>query len=131
MTRPRTSGRRKKGGDSPRTKRTHLCQPREIDEGKVEHVGTIYAEVDGKLADALVLAGDAEGLLLDLLADVVKVGVAPVEVEELAPLGAVARGVGRGGVDQLEHERAAGDDALAAREEVAADDAARGWAARW
>ena len=121
MTRLRTSGRRKKPG----TKHTHLCQTREIDKSEVEHVGAVYAEVDGELADALVLAGDAEGLLLDLLADVVKVGVAPVEVEELAPLGAVARGVGRGGVDQLEHERAAGDDALAAREEVAADNATR------
>ena len=123
MTRPRTSGRRKKGGGSPSTKRTHLCQPREIDEGKVEHVGAVYAEVDGELADALVLARDAERLLLDLAANLVEVGVALVYVKELAPFGVVGWRVGDGGVDELEDERSSGDDALATREEIASDDA--------
>ena len=41
--------------------------------------------MDRKFADALVLTSDAEGLLLDLAADFVEVGVAFVYVEELAP----------------------------------------------
>ena len=85
--------------------------------------------MDGELADALVLARDAEGFLLDLAADLVEVGVALVYVEELAPFGVVGGGRGRvgdGGVDELEDERSAGDDALAAGEEVASDDAGCG-----
>lgn len=64
-----------------------------------------------QLADALVLARDAERLLLDLAADLVEVGVALVDVEELAPLLEVLRRVRHGGVDELEDERPAGDDA--------------------
>ena len=76
-----------------------------------------------ELANTLVLARDAEGLCLDLLADIVKVGEAFVHVEELAPFCEFGRVFGDGCVDELEDERAAGDDALAAREEVTADDA--------
>ena len=109
-----------------KTKATHFCQAGQVDQGQIEDIGAVYPEVDGELADALVLACDAEGLLLDLAADVVEVGVALVDVEELAPLLEVARRVGHGRVDELEDERPAGDDALAAREEVAADDPVRG-----
>lgn len=101
----------------------HLCQAGKVYEGQVEDVGAVYAEVDGELADALVLASDAEGLLLDLAADVVEVGVAFVDVEELAPFCDVGRVVGDESVNELEDEGSAGDDAGAAGEEVTADDA--------
>lgn len=78
-----------------------------------------------QLADALVLSRYPERLLLDLAADIVEVRIALVDVQELAPLLEVARRVGHGRVDELEDERPAGDDALAAREEVAADDPVR------
>ena len=81
--------------------------------------------MDRELADALVLASDAEGLLLDLAADLVEVGVAFVYVEELAPFRDIGVAFGGWGVDELEDERSAGDDAGAAGEEVAADDAIR------
>ena len=81
--------------------------------------------MDRELADALVLASDAEGLLLDLAADLVEVGVAFVYVEELAPFCDIGVAFGGWGVDELEDERSAGDDAGAAGEEVAADDAIR------
>lgn len=46
----------------------------------------IDLEVDGLAGDALVVAGDSGGLILDLALDVAKVGVAPVgDVVELAP----------------------------------------------
>ena len=104
----------------------HLCQTWQVHQRQVEDVRAVYPQVDGELADALVLASDAEGLLLDLAADVVKVGVSLVDVQELAPLLEVAGRVGHGRVDELEDERPAGDDALAAWEEVAADDPVRG-----
>ena len=72
-----------------------------------------------QLGHALVLARDAERLLLDLAPDLGKVDEALVDVKKLAPL------IAAGGVDQLEDERAARHDALAAREEVAPDDAGR------
>lgn len=72
-----------------------------------------------QLRDAFVLASDAERLLLDLAPDLVEIGEALVEVEELAPFSAVAGGR----VDQLQNERSARHDALAAREEIAPDDA--------
>ena len=72
-----------------------------------------------QLANPLILPRNAERLRLDLLAYLAEIREALVEVEELAVFG-----VG-GAVDELEDERAAGDDALAAGEEVAADDAAR------
>jgi hypothetical protein len=75
-----------------------------------------------KLRDAFVLASDAERLLLDLAPDLVEIDEALVEVEELAPFSAVAGGR----VDQLENERSARHDALAAREEIAPDDADSG-----
>ncbi len=72
-----------------------------------------------QLRDAFVLASDAERLLLDLAPDLVEIDEAFVEMEELAPFSAVAGGR----VDQLENERSARHDALAAREEIAPDDA--------
>jgi hypothetical protein len=75
--------------------------------------------MDRQLGDAFVLACDAERLLLDLAPDLVKVDETLVEVEELAPFVAVAAGR----VDQLEDERSARHDALAARQEIAPDDA--------
>ena len=79
--------------------------------------------MDGELADALILTSDPEGLLLDLAADLVEVSVAFVYVKELAPFCDIGVAFGGGGVDELEDERSAGDDAGAAGEEVAADDA--------
>ena len=67
--------------------------------------------MDGKLADTLVLAGDAEGLGLDLLADIVEVGVAFVNVKELAPLRKVGGMFRDGCMDELEDKRSASDDA--------------------
>jgi hypothetical protein len=75
-----------------------------------------------QLRDAFVLASDAERLLLDLAPDLVEIDKALVEVEELAPFSAVAGGR----VDQLENKRSARHDALAAREEIAPDDADSG-----
>ena len=75
--------------------------------------------MDRQLGDALVLAGDAERLLLDLAPDLVEIDEPLVEVEELAPLLALATGR----VDQLEDERSARHDALATRQEIAPNDA--------
>ena len=75
--------------------------------------------MDRQLGDALVLAGDAERLLLDLAPDLVEIDEPLVEVEELAPLVALAAGR----VDQLEDERSACHDALATRQEIAPNDA--------
>ena len=64
----------------------YLCQARKIDKGQVKDVRTIYPQVNGEFANALVLSGYAEGLLLDLLTDFVEVREAFVDVQELAPL---------------------------------------------
>lgn len=81
---------------TPSGKTTHLCEAGKIHQCKVEDIGAVYAEVYGQLADALVLACDAERLLLDLAADLVEVGEALVDVEELAPLGVRGRGAASG-----------------------------------
>ena len=99
--------------------RTHLCEPWQIDQGEVEHIGAAYLQVYRQFRDTFVLASDAERLLLDLTSDLVEIYEALVEVEELAPFSAVADGR----VDQLENERSTRHDALAAREKVAPDDA--------
>jgi len=99
---------------------THLGEAGEVNECEVEHVGAVYAEVDGQLGHALVLARDAERLLLDLAPDLGKVDEALVEVQELAPL------VAAGCVDQLEYERPTRHDTLPAREKVAPDNAEKG-----
>jgi hypothetical protein len=101
---------------------THLCEPWQIDQGEVEHIGAAYLQMYRQLRDTLVLAGDAIRLLLDLAPDLVEIDEALVEVEELAPFSAVAGGR----VDQLENEWSARHDALAAREEIAPDDADSG-----
>ena len=80
--------------------------------------------MDRQLGDALVLAGDAERLLLDLAPDLVEIDEPLVEVEKLAPLVALAAGR----VDQLEDEGSARHDALATRQEIAPDDANSGGA---
>ena len=95
---------------------THLGEAREVNERKVEHIRAVYAEVDGQLRHALVLARYAERLLLDFAPDLAKVDEALVEVQELAPL------VATGCVDQLEHERPTRHDTLPARKKVAPDD---------
>ena len=110
---------------SEQKQNTHLCQTRQVHQRQVKHVRAVYAEMDEELADALVLARDAECLLLDLAANLVEVGVALVYVEELAPFGVVGWRVGDGGVDELEDERSSGDDALATGEEIASNNA--GW----
>ena len=76
-----------------------------------------------QLGDAFVLTRNAERLLLDLAPDLVEIDKALVEMEKLAPFSAVAGGR----VDQLENERSSRHDALAAREEIAPDDADSGW----
>ena len=78
--------------------------------------------MDGQLGDAFVLASDAESLLLDLTPDLAEIDKSLIEVEELAPVSAIAGGR----VDQLEYERSARYDALAARQEIAPDDADNG-----
>jgi hypothetical protein len=103
-------------------RRTHLCEPWQIDQGEVENIGAAYLQMYRQLRDAFVLASDTERLLLDLAPDLVEIDEALVEVEELAPFSAVAGGR----VDQLENERSARHDALAAREEIAPDDADSG-----
>jgi hypothetical protein len=75
--------------------------------------------MDGQFRDAFVLASDAKSLLLDLAPDLAEIDKSLVEVEELAPISAIAGGR----VDQLEYERSARYDALAARQEIAPDDA--------
>jgi hypothetical protein len=77
--------------------------------------------MDRQLRDAFVLSGDAERLLLDLASNLVEIDEPLVDMEELAPLLAVA-----GRVDQLEDERSARHDALAARQEIAPYDANSG-----
>ena len=91
-----------------------------------EHARALHANMNGELADALVLTSDAESLLLDLATDLVEIGVAFVYVEELAPFCDIGVAFGGRGVDELEDERSAGDDAGATGEEVAADDAGSG-----
>ena len=127
----RLAGRQRESGANSAssgyvTATTHLCQTGQIYKGEVEDVRAVYAEGDGKLANALILTGNAKRLSLDLLADVVKVGEAFVHVEELAPLGEVGWMFGDGGVDELQNKRPTGDNAGAAREEVTADDAGYG-----
>jgi hypothetical protein len=79
--------------------------------------------VNGELRHALILSRDAERLLLDLAPDLGKVDETLVEVEELAPLFLAAAATSAGRMDQLEDERASRHDALAARQEIAPDDA--------
>ena len=71
----------------------------------------VNPEVDGQVGDALVGAGDAVGLVLDLLHDLVEVGeLLALAVQELSIL------VGR--VDELEDEGTAGHDARASGKEI-------------
>ena len=89
---------------------------------EVEYIEAAYLQMYRQLRDAFVLASDTERLLLDLAPDLVEIDEALVEVEELAPFSAVAGGR----VDQLENERSARHDALAAWQEIAPDDADSG-----
>jgi hypothetical protein len=77
----------------------------------------MYTQVYRQLRHALILARDAERLLLDLLSDLAEIFEPFVEVQELAPLVAARC------VNQLEHQRPTRHDALSAREKVAPDDA--------
>lgn len=97
----------------------------------------IDLEVDGLASDALVVAGDSGGLILDLALYVAKVGVAPVgDVVELGPfarardirvvLGRVRRilrdiGTVVRDVDELEDQGPACDDTAAAGQKVTAN----------
>ena len=81
--------------------------------------------MNGELADALELASDTEGLLLDLAAGLVEVSVELVDVEELAPFCDIGVAFAGWGVYELENARSVSDDARATGEEVTADDAIR------
>lgn len=113
----------------------------------------LRTEVNRQTRDALVAAGDPERLVLDLLADLPKIVVPPVGVQEFTVLmrnisgsGAAREGElgvsrrvwrrgrrreGRRSVDELEHEGSPGNDALSPREEVSADDAVPQRGQRW
>lgn len=114
----------------------HLCQAREVDQRQVQDIGRVNLEVDGLSDDALVVAGDPGGLVLDLSLDVGKIVESSVRnVVELCPLGAsrdsrrsigvegrIWRVIVFGNVDELEDQRPPGADAAASGQKVAADD---------
>src|SRR5882757_1905991 len=79
------ASKRKTTTTTTTARRTHLCEPWQIDQGEVEHVGAAYLQMYRQLRDAFVLASDAERLLLDLAPDLVEIDEALIEVEELAP----------------------------------------------
>jgi hypothetical protein len=88
---------------------------------------TVYPQANRQLAYAFILPGDPERLLLNLFPYLVEVGELFVDVQEGRPFGwfctgRVAVGGGEGSVDELEDERATGDDALASGKEVFAHD---------
>jgi hypothetical protein len=110
----------------------HPCQAGQIDQGEVEDVGRIDAQVDRGGRDAGVAADLGLGLPADLIANLVEVvELLAGDVQELAPLLRVGLLVGAvgdlllgavyclpGPVDELEDERAAGDDAGATRQAI-------------
>lgn len=100
-------------------------------------MGRVDLQVYGLTGDALVVARDARSLVLDLALDIAKVGETPVgDVVELCPLArsrhglAPVRGVGACGglgllvrdVDELQNQRATGDDAAATGQKISTDD---------
>lgn len=99
----------------------------------------VYLEVYGLARDALVVAGNSSGLVLDLALDVAKVGKAPVgDMVELGPFAgpcdiwvplrgmrSILGGVGRlviRDVDELEDQGTACDDAASTGQEIPTDD---------
>lgn len=95
----------------------------------------VYLEVDGLAVDALVATRNPGRLVLDLALDIAKVGEATArDVMELCPLRAPGGvGVLEGrlevdlslvllDIDELQNQGAAGDDAAASGEEIAAND---------
>lgn len=72
-------------------KSAHLCQTRQINQRQVKHIRAVYPEVNGQLADTLVLPSDSERLLLDLFPYLVELRKAFVNVQELAPFGVCLR----------------------------------------
>lgn len=102
-------------------------------------MGRVYLQVDGLAVNALVVAGNAGRLALDLPLHVGKVPEASMrDVVEFSPfiLPRDARGSMRdvdvvviglvgplaGDIDQLQDKRPARDDAAAARQEIASND---------
>jgi hypothetical protein len=68
-------------------RRTHLCEPWQVSQGEVEHIGAAYLHMYGQLKDAFVLASDAECLLLDLAPDLIEIEEALVEEKKPLPAG--------------------------------------------
>ena len=105
----------------------HFSQARQIDERQVQNVWAVNPERYRQLANAFVLPSHSESLLLDLLANVLKVGEFFVYVEELGPFSkcwaAGRRVAGFGGVYQLEDKGPARNDALATGKKVPSNDA--------
>ena len=104
----------------------HAGQAGKIDEGEVEDVWGVDAQVDGGRGDACVPANLGLGLPADLIPNLVEVKeLLAWDVEELAPLARVGCSVGGAldfrvdaigprvgrAVDELEDERPTGDDA--------------------
>jgi len=115
--------------------RTDLCQSRQVNQCKVQHMGGEDFQIDGLSSDALVIAGDPRGFILDFPLDIAKVGESPVgNMMKLGPLAAGSGGgipVASGGtvlgiilwdIDELEDEWPPCDDTAAAGEKIATDD---------
>lgn len=126
---------------------SYFCQTRQVHQGQIQHMGRVNFEVNGLACDALVIAGNTGGLVLDLAFDIAKVGEASVgNVVELCPLagsrnvGVPLRGMCRGGglgllvgnVDKLKNQRSTSDNATATRQKISTDDVLedRGFASR-
>ena len=99
-------------------------------------MGRVDFEVDGAAIDALIAAGNSSSLGLNLSADLGKVVEAAIGLmEELSKLGLLGGGGDRlgvcvvlrsiieaaGDVDQLQDQRATGDDAGSSGKKVSAD----------
>ena len=89
-----------------------------------------------QLANAFVLSGHSESLLLDLPADLVEVSEALVDMEKLAPFRVCWCRLSRSGfrdwrVDELKHKGSSCDNALPSGKEVASNDAIRVEGQQW
>ena len=69
----------------------YLGYARQVDQRQIKHVRRVYAQVDRYGGDALVAAGHAVRLVLDLLAHRLEVNeLLALAVEELGVLGVLA-----------------------------------------
>ena len=71
----------------------HLREARQVNKGEVKDVRAIDAEMNGELADALILSSNAKRLCLNLFAYFAKIREAFVDVKKLGPF-CVGRRVG-------------------------------------